>query len=267
MNAIKSKISALHAQGTARPSLKAAPGCEAMEGRQLLNGAWGVGGPGLDSGHLPPADHHGIGGGGMARNFTPPALSASARAAMTQLQADRKTLDTEVQADATVQADQAAVQADQKAIAAALGLPTPTRRAWTTPTATSNATAGQGFGPGADPGLVAHFKGRGPGGPLGRLDGATTPGGTGTGTAPTLPAALSARLTAAGISTTTVTNDMTKLQTDMKAVDPTLQARVQADEAALQAAMPASAMHFDHILNSTTTTTSTSTSPGTSATN
>jgi hypothetical protein len=210
-----------------RPRSRRAPACEALEGRQLLNGSWGgtgthgvwnAMGNGLGFGTDSPDPAHvqiwnGTGGldKGHVHNFAfvgkgkfghgMPALSAQAKADMQTLQTDMKTLQSEVPTTVTAQ-----LKADKATIDQALATLTP-----------------------------AELKALRPAPP----SGTTTP--------PTDPtAALSSTLKTAGLSDaqiTQITTDFQNYQNTLKTIDPTLTAQITADQAALAKDMPAGAGH------------------------
>jgi hypothetical protein len=199
-----------------RARVRRAPACESLEGRQLLNAAWGpppglggwdgAAGPGAGvpphvhpfgvngapEGHhalKPGAAHKGGPGHGPAgHNFTPP--SAQLQADFKTLQTDQQALQAEVPASVT-----AAVKADQAVIEKAFSSLT-----------------------------HAEMKALHPGGPR-----ATTPPGDPT-------ANLAADLTAAGISSdqaNAIVADFQNLKSTLSTIDPTLQAKITADQAAI----------------------------------
>ena len=212
----------------ARPKVRRAPACEMLEGRQLLRAAWtppqgfagwdGAAGKGADAaahvyavyaldakGAPGGADHtFAFPGapGGAGHTFAFPGAPGSVagksfQAPSAQLQADFKTL----QADKAALLAQipasltAAVQADQAVIWNAFSSLTPTQ-------------------------LMALL-----------------PGGPPTGTPNSNPTAnLTATLTAAGVSSSeinTITTDRQNLENAMTTTDPTLQAKIAADKAAI----------------------------------
>jgi hypothetical protein len=202
-----------HASGseTARPSLRRAPACEALEGRQLLNTAWGPpkgfagwDGPLAAPPGVPgqvhqfrfdgaPGGAHAFKGGGGHKGFgghalTPP--SPQLKADFQALETDEKTLRAEIPASVT-----AAVQADRTVIEQAFSKMAP-----------------------------AHVMGLHPGGPKG-----APPSGDPT-------ANLAAGLTAAGVSSdkaNAIVADLQALKTAMTTTDPALQAKIAADQAAI----------------------------------
>ena len=210
----------------ARPKVRRAPACEMLEGRQLLNAAWtspqgfagwdGAAGKGADaSAHVYTLDAKGAHGaghtfafpGGAGHTFAfPGALGGVApssvagktfKAPSAQLQTDFKTLQTDQKTlMAQIPASvTAAVKADQATIQKAVSSLTPTQ-----------------------------WKALRPGGP---------PNGT-TSSNPT--ANMTAILTEAGVSSSeinTITTDMQNLKTAMTTTDPTLQAKISADKAAI----------------------------------
>jgi hypothetical protein len=211
---------------TARTKSRRAPVCEALEGRQLLNGSWGGAGThgvwnsmgnGLGFGSGGPAQAHihqmnGTGGfdKGHGQNFLfvgkgkpghgMPALSAQAKADMQTLQTDTKTLESEVPSTVTAQ-----LKADKATIDQALATLTPTQLKALRPAPPS---------------------------------GTTTP--------PDPTAMLSSTLKTAGLSDariTQITTDFQNYQNTLKTIDPTLSAKITADQAALAKDMPAGAGH------------------------
>ena len=215
----------------ARPKVRRAPACEMLEGRQLLNAAgtppqgfagWdGAAGKGADpAAHVHRLDAKGAGhdfafpdgpvnpgvnpGGPLSLAFpgAPGGVAPSGVAGKTfkvtpQLQTDFQTLQTDEKAlQAEIPASvTAAVKADQATIQQAVSSLTPTQ-----------------------------WKALLPGGP---------PSGT-TSSDPT--ANMTAVLTEAGVSSSqinTITTDMQNLKTAMTTTDPTLQAKISADEAAI----------------------------------
>ena len=217
------RISASGAEA-ARPKVRRAPACEMLEGRQLLNAAWtppqgfagwdGAAGKGADlAAHVHMLDAKGAHGAGHTFAFPggpggashaiafPGAPSGSSgktfKAPSAQLQTDFQTL----QADQKTLMAQipasvtAAVKTDQATIQKAFSSLTPTQ-----------------------------WKALHPGGP---------PSGT-TSSNPT--ANMTAILTEAGVSSSqinTITTDYKNLKTAMTTTDPTLQAKISADEAAI----------------------------------
>jgi hypothetical protein len=211
----------------ARTRSRRTPACEALEGRQLLNGAWGdtgahgvwsgmAGGLGLGHGG-PDAAHIGqwSGAGALSKDHARgfdflghgkadhgmPALSAQAKADMQTLQTDMKTLQSEIPSTVTAQ-----LKADKATIDKALATLTPTQL--------------KALRPDSPPGT-------------------TTP--------PTDPtAALSSTLKTAGLSDaqiSQITTDFQNYQNTLKTIDPTLTAKITADQAALAQDMPAGAGH------------------------
>jgi hypothetical protein len=219
----------------ARPKVQRAPACEILEGRQLLNAAWTPpqGFPGWDSAagkgahpsaHVRMMDLRGVKGakgahlaghdfafpgdpGGAGHGMAFPGLpngvapggdtGKSFKAPSAQLQADFKTLQTDEKAlQAEIPASlTAAVKADQTVIQKALSSLTPTQ-----------------------------MQALRPSGP---------PSGTSSGDA---TAQMTATLTAAGISPTqisTIESDYQNLKNALTTTDPTLQAKISADEAAI----------------------------------
>ncbi len=255
--------------GVARPVVKRGLECEAMEDRQLLSAApWSMAAAGFAAGKTPPADHHAWDATGDKRpktgSFTPPhPLHQRQRAAKTDmatLKTDETTLQTEIKGDAAVTTAQAAVTADQKAITSALGITLPAKPTGTAP---ASATPHDRFSPRTDPSLAANFykdtKG-GPGGPGGPA-GAFGPRGMAPGAMDdgpkTLPTSMVTKLEGAGITSAQITQfqtDQTNLQNAIQAVDPTLQTKIQADQTAVKADLPAPTMKFDHIVSASSTT-------------
>ena len=260
MNAIKKSWRSLAGQtqdraGVARPVVKRGLECEAMEGRQLLSAApWSMAPVGFVGGKMPPADHHAWDATGGGKTFTPPTVSATAKIDLATLKTDLTTLQTETKGNAAVTTAQAAVTADQKAITSALGITLPSK-----PTGTAPITHTARFSPKTDPSLAANFykdtKG-GPGGPAGGFGPRGMMAGAIPGGSTTLPTALVTKLETSGITSTQITQfqtDQTNLQNAIKAVDPTLQTKIQADQAAVKADLPAPTMKFDHIVKATST--------------
>jgi hypothetical protein len=218
---------AIRPEEDSRTRSRRAPQCEALEGRQLLNGAWGgagthgawsgmAGGPGL--GHGGPAAAHigqwsgaGTLGKDHARGFAfpghgnaghgMPAPSAQAKADLQTLQTDMKTLQSEIPSTVTAQ-----LKADKATIDQALTTLTPTQLKALRPAPPS---------------------------------GTTTP--------PTDPTAmLSTTLKTAGLSEaqiSQITTDFQSYQNTLKTIDPTLTAKITADQAALANDMPTGAGH------------------------
>ena len=211
--------------------------CEALEGRQLLNAAWGPGGPGLMGplvwaggaapgvGGAASADvqHFGKAGGGAAgehrvgrldahahgaggKSFAPPKLSAQAKTDIQTLQTDEKALQAEVPADlaSKIQADQAVIQKafDAKAPTAHKG---------------DRLIAFKSFKAGSDPTLM--------------------PPSTGDPTAHLAAALEKANVPAAQADA--IVADLANLRTTLTSLDPTLQAKITADQAALAKDLPA----------------------------
>jgi len=201
----------------ARPKVRRAPACEMLEGRQLLNAAWtppqgfpgwdGAAGKGADpAAHVHTLDAQGAKGAhraghafafpGAPGGVAPSSVAGkSFQAPSAQLQAAFQTLQTDEKAlQAQIPASlTAAVQADQAVIRQAFSSLTPTQ-----------------------------MKALLPSGPSG------TPSSNPT-------ANLTATLTAAGISSSqinTITTDLQNLKTALT-TDPTLQAKIAADEAAI----------------------------------
>jgi len=210
----------------ARPKVRRAPACEMLEGRQLLNAAWtppqgfagwdGATGKGADrAAHVHMFDAKGAGHdfafpggpGGPGQSFAFPGApngvapggvaGKNFNAPSPQLQADFQTLQTDQKALLSQISPSltAAVKADRATIQKAFSSLTPTQ-----------------------------LKALLPGGP---------PSGT-TSSNPT--ANMTAILTAAGVSSSeinTITTDMQNLKTAMATTDPTLQAKIAADKAAI----------------------------------
>ncbi len=216
----------------ARPKARRAPACELLEGRQLLNAAWtppqgfpgwdGAAGKGADrAAHVHTIDVKGAkglhgaghalafpggpGGAGHALAFpmapngvTPSGVAGkSLKAPSAQLQTDFQTLQTDQKAlQAEIPASlTAAVQADQGVIRQAFSSLSPTQMQ------------------------------------------ALRPSGPPTGTSSSNPTTnLTATLTAAGISSSqisTIETDLQNLKNAYTTTDPTLQAKIAADEAAI----------------------------------
>ncbi len=200
-------------------SMRRAPLCESLEGRQLLNRGWGfAGGPGMWDGSTPPAGkldaahvHNWNGmrafdknhvpgqgfplpGGGSHGMFT---ASPQAKADMETLHNDIKSLQVEVPA-----ALQAQLKADKATIDQALSSLTPAQR------------------------KAEHMV------PL-----SSTP--------PSDPTAfLTAQLTAANVPSdkiNQIVTDLKNYQTTLQTIDPTLYAKITADQAALAQDLPAGA--------------------------
>src|SRR5271157_1643076 len=221
----------------ARPKVRRAPACEMLEGRQLLNAAWtppqGFGGwdraageganaaayvHTLDAkgakgahgaGHAfafpggPGGPGHSFAFPGVPNGVAPSGVAPSSvagksfKAPSAQLQTDFQTLQTDQKAlQAELSASlTAAVKADQAVIQQAFSSLTPTQMK------------------------------------------AMQPSGPPTGTPSSNPTAnLTATLTAAGVSSSqinTITTDLQNLKTALTTTDPTLQAKIAADEAAI----------------------------------
>ena len=208
------RISASGAEA-ARPKVRRAPACEMLEGRQLLNAAWtppqgfagwdGAAGKGADAAaHVHTLDAKGAHGAdhtfafpGVLGGVAGKAFFKTFKAPSAQLQTDFQTLQTDRKALlAQIPASlTAAVKADQAVIQKAFSSLTPT-----------------------------HLK-------------ALHPGGAPSGTTSSNPTAnMTATLTAAGISSSeinTITTDNQNLKNAMSTTDPTLQAKIAADEAAI----------------------------------
>jgi hypothetical protein len=208
----------IHASGSepARTKVRHAPACESLEGRQLLNAAWTPpqGFPGWDgaagkgagpAAHVRPFNMKGAARGGHAIDLhgAPKGLGAPSFAGhkftqpSAQLQTDFQTLQTDQKAlQAEIPASlTAAVKADQAVIRQAFSSLTPTQMK------------------------------------------ALHPGGPQSGTPSSDPTAnLAADLTAAGVSSsqaTTIVTDLQNLKSALTTTDPTLQAKIAADRAAI----------------------------------
>jgi len=224
MNAVQTLLKAfdrIHASASepARTKVRRAPACETLEGRQLLNAAWTPprGFPGWDgaagtgtgpAAHVRPFNMKGADRGGHAFDIhgAPQGLggqgfaghkftkpSAQLQADFQTLQADQKALQAEIPTSLTD-----AVKADQAVIRQAFSSLTPTQ-----------------------------MKALHPGGPHQN----STPGGDPT-------ANLAADLAAAGVSSSQASTIVTDLQNLKNALtstttDPTLQAKIAADQAAI----------------------------------
>jgi len=216
----------------ARPKVRRAPACEMLEGRQLLNAAWtppqgfpgwdGAAGKGADpAAHVHTLDATGAkgargaghafafpgGSGGPGHSFAFPGGSGgvapsgvagkSFKAPSAQLQTDFQTLQTDEKAlQAEIPASlTAAVKADQAVIQKAFSSLTPTQLK------------------------------------------ALQPSGPPTRTSSSNPTAnLTTTLTTAGVSSSeinTITTDSQNLKNALTTTDPTLQAKIAADEAAI----------------------------------
>jgi hypothetical protein len=203
------------------------PACEALEGRQLLNGSWGSGSAGAHGvwdamasgiGGLNPAhvhrwdgagtldkNHfHDLGGPGQGHPGKGPgmfSLSPQAKADFQTLQTDIKQLQSEVPATLTAQ-----IKADKATIDQALASLTPAQR------------------------KAEH-----------------TAFDSGTATPPSDPtAALSARLKAANVpdaQINQIVSDFQTYQSTLQTIDPTLTAKITADQAALAKDLPAPSGH------------------------
>ena len=204
----------------ARPKVRRAPACEMLEGRQLLNAAWtppqgfagwdGAAGNGadpaahvyavyaLDAKGAPGGADHTFAFPGALGGVAPSSVAGkSFQAPSAQLQADFKTLQTDQKTLMSQISPSltAAVQADHAVIRKAFSSLTPTQ-----------------------------WKALLPG---------TPPSGT-TSSNPT--ANMTAILTAAGVSSSeinTITTDHQNLENAMTTTDPTLQAKIAADKAAI----------------------------------
>jgi hypothetical protein len=210
-----------------RTKPRRAPQCEALEGRQLLNGSWGGAGThgawsgmadGLGLGHGGPAAAHigqWSGSGTLNKDHAPgfafpghekaghgmPAPSAQAKADIQTLQTDMKTLQSEIPSMVTAQ-----LKADKATIDHALATLTP-----------------------------AQLKALRPAPPSGTANPPTDP-----------TAALSSTLKTAGLSDAQISQiatDFQNYQNTLKTIDPTLTAKITADQAALANDMPAGAGH------------------------
>jgi hypothetical protein len=195
------------ASGPVRPTVRRAPACESLEGRQLLNASWaptqglasyrGTGGSDpLSYAHVRAFDlkgaTHGAHAldhqGGANHQFAP--MSAQLQADFQTLRTDQKTLRSEIPANLT-----ATVKADQAVIQKAFSSLTSTQR-------------------------KALFAGDG-------QSGSSTSDPT---------ANLAANLTAAGVSPSqvgTIVTDLQSLKNALTTTDPTLQAKIAADQAAI----------------------------------
>jgi hypothetical protein len=201
-------------QTVRRPARPQPPRCEALEGRQLLNGGGAGGpwwsGPGPAGGFgMPPAefhrldhsgaalDHHGMGQAAAGlhhrlKPFNPPALSAQAKADLQTLQTDEKAFQAEIPASLTTQ-----LKNDQATIESALSSLTPEQR--------KAAFAGQTSppAPGSDP-----------------------------------TAFLTNQLKAANVPQSqidAISADFQSFKNTLSSLDPTLQAKIAADRAAVNA--------------------------------
>jgi len=203
----------------ARPKVRRAPACEMLEGRQLLNAAWtppqgfagwhGDVGKGADlAAHVRTWDAQGVKGAqraghdfafpGATNGVAPSGVAGKSFQALSpQLQTDFETLHDDQKAlQAEIPANlTAAVKTDQTEIRQAFLSLTPTQ-------------------------LQALR-------PSGPLSGTTSSNPT---------ANMTAILTEAGVSSSemnTITTDLKNLQTAMTTTDPTLQAKIAADKAAI----------------------------------
>jgi hypothetical protein len=198
-----------------RANLKRSPECRALEDRQLLNAAWaghamwnGAAGTGKPPAMIHPLEkgakgQHNVAKGSAGDRFGQHAApSAQTQTDMQTLQTDMQTLQSEIPASIT-----AAVTADQTTIKTALASLTPAQRqsllpspmSWTSST-TATATA-----------------------------------------TPDPSTQLNALLTAANIPSsqiTTIESDFAAYQNALTTTDPTLQAKITADKAALAQDMP-----------------------------
>jgi hypothetical protein len=214
---------------TARPKVRRAPACEMLEARQLLNAAWTppqgfagwdrAAGKGADpAAHVRPMDMKGAhaagrdfafpgGPGDLGHGFALPGgpngmapggfAGKNFKAASPQLQADFQALQTDQKAlQAEIPASlTAAVKADQVVIQKAFSSLTPTQLTALRPSGPPSGT------PSGDP-----------------------------------TANMTATLTAAGISSSqisTIETDLQNLKNAFTTTDPTLQAKIAADEAAI----------------------------------
>lgn len=240
---------------SARVRVRRSPDCEALEGRQLLNATWSGQVPtwlgANTSGVTPTAQVHAFSKDAKGRLGKPgdfkgrdmPKPSAQALADMKTLQTDQQKLQSEVPTTlaATIKTDQAVIDKafasqDRVGLKGRFGTDharfTPPKDGTTPP---ANFTPPTGTMPG------------GPGGS----------GGPGMGMVST--ADLVTRLEAAGVSTaqaTQIGTDLDTLKTTLDTVDPTLSAKITADQAALAKDMPAPPVAP---ASTTTTTSSTST--------
>jgi hypothetical protein len=196
-----------------RVNRKRTPQCYPLEGRQLLNAGWGgpaAWGAAGDRGKPPAIVHHGEAGkgdpqfvdrGGPSGHFGQHAApSAQTQTDMQTLQTDMKTLQSEIPASIT-----AAVTADQATIKSALAAETPAQRESQMP-----------------------------------APGSWTPPSSST-TPPDPSAQLSTLLVGTGLSSTQITtiqSDFAAYQNALTTTDPTLQAKITADKAALAKDMP-----------------------------
>jgi hypothetical protein len=208
--------------GAVRGRARRTPACERLEGRQLLNARMAgdlTGGPGGPMGMLGgpiggvPGQFHTMDQAGHAAGSAPKVtLSAQAQADMKTLRADEQAFRNEIPASLT-----ATIQADQAVIRQAMAsLPKPT-------------FGGRQAGPPRLDKLVS-------------ADPATARPSTFDPTA-----GLKAMLTKANVSSSeieTIVRDFQNARTTLGGVDPTLQSKIAADQAALQKDMPAP--HFDH---------------------
>lgn len=191
-----------------------APGCEALEGRQLLNAAWGqewLANPAAASGGTHAAGNraaliHPIGSPGTAHAM--PQLSAQAQADLNTLKTDIQTLQSEAPADLT-----AKVTADKALIDQALTKLGPPR-----------------FTPGQHPHETTGSE---------TNDKAGSDNGSST------------LLTRAGLTKTqldTIKADFTTYRNTLNSLDPTLQAKIKTDRAALQKDLgPGSGNRLGHV--------------------
>jgi hypothetical protein len=219
-------VSTLPEENT-RTKCRRAPECEGLEGRQLLNGTWGGAGThgvwsgmagGLGLGHDGPAAAHigqwsgaGALGKDHARGFAFPGHGKAGHdmpAPSAQTKADMQTLQTDLK---TLQSEipstvTAQLKADKATIHQALSTLTPTQLKALHPAPISSTT-----------------------------------------TPPTDPsAALSSTLKTAGLSDaqiTQITTDFQNYQDTLKTIDPTLTAKITADQAALAQDLPAGVGH------------------------
>ena len=203
-----------------RANLKRTPRCCALEGRQLLNAAWsgraawdgeaGMGKPPAMVHHsekVAKGEHAVVKGSADGHFGQHSAPSAAAQTDMQTLQSDMQTLQSEIPASIT-----AAVTADQTTIKNALSSVTPAQRQSLFSSQMSSMSS--------------------------------------TTSTPDSPAMLTPLLTAANVPSsqiTTIESDFAAYQNALTTTDPTLQAKITADKAALAAAMPgapAGALNF-----------------------
>jgi hypothetical protein len=242
-----------------RPGLKRAPACEALEGRQLLNGTLAGGTwPAAKGGMAVHFDHikAGAAATGAAGNkvFTPSTLSAQAKTDLKTLQTDTQTLQTEIKAQVPSSMTDA-LKADQGTIMQALGVHKPTGGAnpggpmmvSTNGSAPVSMPGPGGFGRGVF--LFANAGGKTGAAPDAFFLGAGSNLST---------TDITSRLEAAGVpaaSAEKLTSDLQAYQAAAKAVDPTLQAKIATDQAAVAKDLPAPAFPDQTTWTSTSTTT------------